>query len=93
MALEFQEIKFILNVKVKYTDAGDVHEDQLGVDLVNRKVYKNGEEVSPDMHEAFFAHLDKATRLPEDMYAAPPDLSEKAAQMQQEHDYKNYTMG
>lgn len=76
------EIEFLTPARVKLLVNGEETSVMVNIDIINRKVYdiKGGTAMS----DLVFNHLDSVNTLPEDFFAAPEDIQERAADVQAE---------
>lgn len=85
MASEIKSITFLTTAIVTISGE-DPEENEVKVDMVNRKIYgRNGIQWDEAMTDKFFAHIQESTKLPDDLFSAPHDALEAAQKSQAEH--------
>lgn len=81
---EVLDVSFLTPARIKAKIDGREVDINVGIDLINRKVYDDNGE-SP-MSDQIFEYLDDVNSLPEDFFAASGDVIEQAADAKREHD-------
>ena len=72
-----EEVVFLTPAKIKVLVDGRPEERVVSVDIINKKAYdEKGLSIFGD---AIFKHLDEVNSLPDDFFAAPPEVYEKIA--------------
>lgn len=76
------QVEFLTPARVTAEINGEPRTMVVSVDIINRKAYDDkGVSVVSD---ALFEHLDEINTLPDDFFAAPEEVYEKAAEAEQE---------
>lgn len=73
-------VEFLTPARVKLTVDGKETAIMVNVDIINRKVYD--QSGSTIFTEAVFEHLDAVNTLPEDFFMAPEEISNAAAEIE-----------
>lgn len=82
--IEIIDVNFLTPaIVIAKIDGKDV-EINVGVDLINKKVYEGNNQSS--ISEQIFEYLDKVNSLPEDFFVASDDVRYQAEQAQKDHD-------
>ncbi len=80
-------VSFLLPARVSYNiDEKIGGSTVVFVDMVQRKIYGNSDEVQEDFSKKIFDFLDNKTSMPEDVYEAGEDVYETAHEAQLRHD-------
>lgn len=77
-----KDVVFLTPAKVTMETSGVDQEYVVSVDFVNRKVYFDNGDFS--LSEEVFQYLDSVNSLPENLFEAPPEVVERAVEMQSE---------
>ena len=84
--MKIVDVQFLTPARVKeQLDDGQKVDYDVNIDIVNRKVYRDG-TLMDLMSDAVFAHLDEVNTLPEDFFAASEEIHEQAALAQEAHE-------
>ena len=75
-----KSVDFLTPARVKLSVDDKDQELDVGVDLINRKVYEKGAICS--LSEEIFQYLDDVNSLPEDFFRAPDDIYEQVVDAQ-----------
>ena len=82
--IEIIDVNFLTPaIVIAKIDGKDV-QINVGVDLINKKVYEGNNKSS--ISEQIFEYLDKVNSLPEDFFVASDDVRYQAEQAQKDHD-------
>jgi hypothetical protein len=85
--IEIKAVEFLTPARIKAMLNGQEKSFMVNVDIINRKVYEqSGGDALTDLSDLVFEHLDSINILPEDFFAAPDDVSERAAMAEEEHE-------
>jgi hypothetical protein len=82
MAIKVTDVEFLTPARVNLSVNGKETSVMVNIDIINRKVYDTkGNTMLSDL---VFNYLDAVNTLPEDFFAAPEDIQERANDMQVE---------
>lgn len=76
---EILDVVFLTPAIVKLKSNGVETTVHVSVDIINRKVYRNDQET---LSQEVFEYLDRVNSLPDDFFAAPDDITDKAFEAQ-----------
>lgn len=82
--IEVLDVSFLTPARVKAKVDGIDVEINVGVDIINRKVYDDRGESY--MSEQIFDYLDRVNSLPDDFFEASEDIYNEAVNAKEEHD-------
>jgi hypothetical protein len=75
-------VEFLTPARITVSHNGKEITETVNVDIINRKVYlASGSEW---MSDELFHYLDSVNNLPEDFFAAPDELHEKVASLEED---------
>lgn len=80
--IEVKNIEFLTPARISLLVDGKELSVIAGVDIVNRKVYVGDTE--SEFGDSVFFYLDEINSLPDDFFAAPPEVVAEAAQAEQD---------
>lgn len=78
------KVEFLTPARITISDGDNERTILASVDIINRKVYDSQGDSS--LSKYVFGHLDDINTLPEDFFAAPPEVYEEAARAQTEQE-------
>jgi len=81
---KIKDIQFLTPARISYFIGKEEFSMMVSVDFINRKVYADQAEVFVDGE--VFEYLDAINTLPEDFYAAPPELADKVDEITSEQE-------
>lgn len=88
--IEITDVEFLTPARVKANVDGVERTFMVSVDIINRKVYDDKGNLWQS--DELFAHLDNAHSLPEDFFAAPEEVHQKAWEANAERERINEEM-
>lgn len=88
--IEITDVEFLTPARVKANVDGSERTYVVSVDIINRKVYDDKGQLF--MSDEVFAHLDNAHSVPEDFFAAPEEVHQKAWEANAERERINEEM-
>lgn len=84
---EILDVAFLTPARIKIKVGDKIRELNVGVDIINRKVYEDqGESQFSDL---VFDYLDTVNSLPDNFFEASDEIYQQAASAKDEHDQMN----
>ena len=77
--IEIMDLEFLTPARITLTLDGVKETKMVSVDIVNRKVYDDKGGIG--LSGYVFDYLDSVNTLPDDFFAAPPEVTAKATEM------------
>jgi len=82
--IEVKQIEFLTPAKATLLINGTEQTIMVNVDFLNQKVYDTDGKTW--LSEPIFKHLNEINTLPDDFFAAPQEIYDKAELIKQQHD-------
>lgn len=82
--VEVKQVEFLTPAKVTLVINGLEQIVMVNVDFLNKKIYDADGKMW--LSEPVFEHLDEINSLPDDFFAAPQEIYDKAEVIKQQHD-------
>lgn len=85
--IEITGYQFLVPCKIAMKHKGEEMTQMVNVNLADQRIFdQNGKEWNRELTDKFFTHMNQATTLPEDFYAADQDTVDQADDAKREFD-------